>query len=108
MNSFLVALVICCAYCNAMPSEFALTEEQTQEITQFIEEVMDCKKIPGLTISVTTANASLWEQGFGYEELQGSKVSPDTRFAIASLSKAFTSALVAILIGKGTKLGDKR
>ena len=110
MSWFYVVLAVLCAGSNALPQTFELTEKQTKELTQFVSDVMGCTNIPGLAIAVTTANASLWEQGFGHEKLDPERVlvSPDTRFGIASLSKAFTSALLAILMGKGTKHGDKR
>jgi CubicO group peptidase (beta-lactamase class C family) len=96
-------------WCHALPEEFGLTHDQVQDLSQVVEDVMACSDITGIAISIVTANSTIWEQGFGYSNLEThSRNTPDTKFAIASLSKAFTSALVASLIGKGTKFGDKR
>jgi CubicO group peptidase (beta-lactamase class C family) len=57
----------------------------------------------GLVLSVTSSEESILEEGFGYEDIQRTKpMSPHTRFSIASNTKAFTAALIALLIENNT------
>ncbi|ELU03630.1 hypothetical protein CAPTEDRAFT_186184 [Capitella teleta] len=93
---------------SLLPDELTLTGSQTRKVKQLVNQVVNCSQISGLAISVTTTTESLLEKGFGFVKMGGQGVKADTRFAIASLSKAFTSTLLAILIGRNTKLKNTK
>lgn len=69
-----------------------------------IEEAMELKSIPGMTISVVYPDQNnqlqVWTKALGYREMENEKkkVHLDTKFAIGSLSKAFTTTLLCILL----------
>jgi CubicO group peptidase (beta-lactamase class C family) len=58
---------------------------------------------PGMAIAVVHRNQVVYTKGFGVKQLGGTDaVDPHTLFPIGSTSKAFTSALVALLADAGT------
>jgi len=72
----------------------AFSDKQIEAIGSFVETVMDCRNIPGLTLSVTI-NGSSWSRGFGYADFKTeSDVTGKTLFGIGSLTKAFTAVLL--------------
>lgn len=86
--------------CNAMGTkERTLTDEDKNSIIALIETLMQCRNIPGLTLSVVNKTHALLEKGFGYSSIrEKAKATEDTLFAIGSTTKAFTSTLLAKLI----------
>jgi CubicO group peptidase (beta-lactamase class C family) len=58
--------------------------------------------IPGLSIAVAVQGEVVWEEGFGYADVENRvAVVPATRFRIASISKALTAAGVGVLVEQG-------
>jgi serine beta-lactamase-like protein LACTB len=58
--------------------------------------------IPGLSVAVAVDGEVVWAEGFGMADLENSvAVRPDTRFRIASISKALTAAAVGVLVQEG-------
>lgn len=67
-----------------------------------IGRVMAREGIPGLSAAVVLDNEIVYLKGFGERRLgSGRAVDPDTVFLIGSISKSFTSALVATVIDRG-------
>ncbi|MEY3234657.1 MAG: hypothetical protein RL230_1928 [Pseudomonadota bacterium] len=65
-------------------------------------------RVPGLAIAVIKDGAPIYTKGFGWRD--GAKtqaVTPDTLFGVASLTKAFTSATVALLVDEGKLAWDE-
>ncbi|MDH3529904.1 MAG: beta-lactamase family protein, partial [Acidobacteriota bacterium] len=61
--------------------------------------------IPGMALAIVKDDKVVFAKGYGIQKLGGGdKVDADTLFAIASNSKAFTTASLAILIDEG-KIG---
>lgn len=80
-----------------------LTTEQREDIEDFVQNVADCYSIPGMTFTVVGADDSnqwwSYSHSFGKADLiKDVDVTTKTLFAIGSLTKAFTSTLLAILI----------
>ena len=73
------------------------------EITiSIIKKEMDYWKVPGCAISVLKDGKQFESTGFGYRNKEENlPVTADTQFGIASISKSMTSALIAVLVGKG-------
>ena len=69
-----------------------------------IEKAMKVNHIPGMVMSVVYLNKneklSIWTKSFGYDQLgtPPKKLKLKTKFAIGSLSKAFTCTLICILL----------
>lgn len=71
----------------------------------YVEAAMREWRTPGLAIAVVKDDAVVYSRGFGVREAgKPGLVTPETRFAMASNSKAFTAAAVGILVDEG-KLG---
>ncbi|XP_019640020.1 PREDICTED: gigasin-6-like [Branchiostoma belcheri] len=69
------------------------------QLDKFVEEVMDCKGIPGLALAVVYG-ADTETRWYGLRDVRHNlPVDRHTLFPIGSLTKAFTSALVAHVLG---------
>jgi len=65
--------------------------------------------VPGFSIAVVSDRGVLFTQGYGIREVgKDGKVTPDTLFAIASNTKAFTAAALAILADRKKLSWDDR
>ncbi|XP_046576226.1 penicillin-binding protein 4-like [Haliotis rubra] len=74
------------------------TDDEVRKVETFVEEVMRCRHVPGLTLAVVKGGET-WTRGFGQADIeQGVNVTKDTLFCIGSVSKAFTSTLLAMMI----------
>jgi serine beta-lactamase-like protein LACTB len=65
---------------------------------ELIPEIMQAKKIPGMSVAVARERKILWSEGFGLASLEhGIAVNALTRFRLGSVSKLITAAAVAKL-----------
>ena len=65
--------------------------------------------IPGLSVTIILADGTTWTGVSGHAVVKGKvKVEPDTAFAIASISKTYTAALVLALADEGALDLDAR
>lgn len=86
-----------------LPQSFADANETDgfREIDRYIEQAMEKAKIPGLSV-VLIRNGQEFVKGYGYSELEPhSPVTPDTRFELASCTKAFTALAIMHLEEEG-------
>ncbi len=73
-----------------------------QAIDQIVESTMKEFQVPGMTVSVVYQGKVYYSEGHGIREMdKRGKVDQDTMFQIASVSKAFTTAALAILVDEG-------
>src|SRR5947209_19138354 len=69
------------------------------------EDALRAWDVPGLAVVIVSTDRVLWLKGYGKRDVAASlPVTPDTVFPLASCSKAFTTALAAMLVDEG-KLG---
>lgn len=69
------------------------------EFAQYVEKTRQQWQIPGIAIAIVQNDKIIFAKGFGVKKLGSSDaVDPHTIFEIGSMSKAFTSALVAAMI----------
>jgi CubicO group peptidase (beta-lactamase class C family) len=72
------------------------------EIDAYAEKVRKDWNVPGLAISIVKDGKIIFAKGYGVREIgKAEKVDENTLFAVASNSKAFTTAALAILIDEG-------
>jgi CubicO group peptidase (beta-lactamase class C family) len=77
-------------------------DEKIAEIDSYANKVMDTWHGPGMAIAVVKDDKVLMAKGYGVRELgKPDKVDENTLFAIASNTKAFTTASLAILVDEG-------
>ncbi len=86
---------------------FAQTSDaKLAEIDAYANQVMKDWNQPGMAIAVVKDGKTVFAKGYGVREMgKPEKVDENTLFAIASNSKAFTTAALAILIDEG-KIGS--
>jgi len=74
-------------------------EDKLREIDAYAEKARQDWKIPGMAVAIVKDDKVVFAKGYGVLKLgEPAKVDKDTLFAIASNSKAFTTASLAILI----------
>src|SRR5262245_21234826 len=68
----------------------------------YVAEALEAWNVPGLAVGVVGPDGVVLSKGYGVRQMGGSaSVGPDTVFCIGSLSKAFTAALLGILVDEG-------
>ncbi|XP_035664377.1 gigasin-6-like [Branchiostoma floridae] len=78
-------------------------QQRLQDLDTFIQNLMTCKSRPvvGLTVSVVKDGQTIFAKGYGQRDLQtGQAVDNRTLFGVGSISKSFTSALLAAILGE--------
>ena len=74
-------------------------DDRLKEVDQYAGTVMSTWKGPGMAIAVVKDGKTVFAKGYGVRELgKPDPVDENTVFAIASNSKAFTTAALAILV----------
>jgi CubicO group peptidase (beta-lactamase class C family) len=80
-------------------------DEKLKEIDAYAEKTRADWNVPGMAIAIVKDDKIVFAKGYGVRQLNKSeKVDENTLFAIASNSKAFTTASLAILVDE-KKLG---
>ena len=73
-----------------------------KKIDQYIINAKNEWNIPGMAVAIVKDNKVIFSKGYGFRNLEKkNKVDENTAFAIASNSKAFTTAALSILIDAG-------
>jgi beta-lactamase class C len=68
----------------------------------WLDAVAQSGQVSGLAVGIVSGDKILLQRGIGYADAaQGLPVTPDSVFRLASLSKAFASALTAMLVDEG-------
>lgn len=81
-------------------------EDKIREIDTYAEKARIDWNVPGMAIAIVKDDKVVLAKGYGVLKLgEDTKVDKDTLFAIASNSKAFTTAAISILIDEG-KIGS--
>lgn len=80
---------------------FVRADESTS-IDQIAEKTLKTFEVPGIAVGVVKDGKLVFAKGYGVRKLgESAPVTPDTLFGIASHTKAFTSAALAILVDEG-------
>lgn len=100
-NFIFVSLILSLlVYTNFVSAQ--TVEQKLTEIDQYANKVLQDWGGPGFAIGIVKEDKVIFAKGYGVRELgKAEKVDENTLFAIASNSKAFTTASLAILIDEG-------
>jgi len=72
-------------------------------------KVFSKSRVPGMAVAVIKNDSVIYLRTFGVKNLTTREpVSPDTRFQLASISKTFSSASIASMVGRGELSWDDR
>lgn len=86
----------------ATPRVAATWVDAIAQSREVVAERMDETAIPGLSVAVWADGELRWAEGFGFADLeQRVPVDVDTKFRIASISKALAAAGLGVLIQEG-------
>lgn len=81
----------------------------TRTIDAYVQKAMKDWNVPGLALGIVMNDSLVFARGYGVRELGTTKkVNEHTLFAIASNSKAFTAAILAMLVEQGKLRWDDR
>lgn len=54
---------------------------------------------PGVAVALTRDGKIIWQEGFGWADKErGRRVTPDTPFSLASVTKPFTTTALMVLV----------
>jgi CubicO group peptidase (beta-lactamase class C family) len=74
----------------------------TKAIDAIVREGLKAWQVPGAALAIVKDNEVVYLKGYGVKDLQSKEpVTPDTLFAIASCTKAFTTTAMAMLVDEG-------
>lgn len=94
----LLVFVAECTFCRSLGPDAMV------ELDAFIANIMSCRNLPGLTVSVVREDRLIYARGYGVKSLYTKDpVANSTRFCIGSLSKGFTATLLAMVIGQNER-----
>lgn len=104
LSSLILSLLVFTNFVSAQT-----VEEKLAEIDQYANKVLQDWGGPGFAIGIVKDDKVIFAKGYGVRELgKPEKVDENTLFAIASNSKAFTTASLAILIDEGKLKWDDK
>lgn len=99
LSRWLQALTLLLAAASATASPAA---DPLAGIDEQIERVMTQLEIPGAAVGVVVDGKVMLARGYGLREVgHEARVSADTVFSIASMTKSFTTAVMATLVDEG-------
>ena len=81
-------------------SRVGLSDELKNKIDSFMQQMVKCRRIPGLMLAVVNNDAT-YAAGYGVADVDsGRKVDEKTLFNIGSVTKMFTSAILVDIMEK--------
>ena len=76
--------------------------ERFDTLTERLEEGLEKYHVPGMAVAVVYEDSVIYARGFGFSDLDAKEeVTPRTRFAIGSSTKAFTATVIGQLVEEG-------
>jgi CubicO group peptidase (beta-lactamase class C family) len=87
----------------------SLTSAQLEDFDAAVEPLRQSLDVPGVAVAIVKHGATVFAKGYGSSDLEsGAPVTTDTVFRIGSITKSFSSALVATLVDDGALTFDTR
>lgn len=100
-------LVVTCTALFAAGSLGAAQTPALDRLDDYVTTAMDAWQMPGLAVAVVKDGRVVVAKGYGVREIGTSdRVDENTLFAIGSTSKAFTAALIGMLVDEGKASWD--
>ncbi len=93
----------------AIPTSVRAQDVDLESLDTWIGELMEDWSTPGLAVGIVHGDSLVFARGYGVRALGGGEpVDEHTRFAIASNSKAFTAAVLGMLVEEEKLQWDDR
>jgi D-alanyl-D-alanine carboxypeptidase len=105
---FILALLVAApAFADTRTLPVSLSAHERTEVDAIVREVLDATKVPSASIAIVRDGAIVHAQAYG-QARPGVRATPETRYAIGSISKQFTAAALLLLVEEGKlTLDDK-
>jgi len=98
----MLRLVISICFLGFLCGSVAGRELSEQQIDETVEKAMKAFQVPGVAVGIVKDGETVLLKGYGVRSIQSAeRVDVRTVFGIASLSKAFTCAAIAMLVDDG-------
>ncbi len=100
-----------CSSTPVKPKSMALGDYEytKQYMSWYIRKEMKARNIPGLSIALVDDQRIVWAEGFGYaDKANNVRATPETIYAVGSISKLFTATATMQLAEQGKIDIDKR
>ena len=95
-------LTIICTSASLGVAQKTIKKKDLRKLSEYYEEARSNWEVPGLAIGIVKDGKVLFAEGFGQQDVRkDSPVNSSTMFPIASNTKAFTAAALAILVDEG-------
>jgi CubicO group peptidase (beta-lactamase class C family) len=99
MRAVGVMSVVIAAIALIAPASASAQPRPLTGLDAYVEQAMKAWQVPGVAIAIVKNDSVIYARGFGVRELgKPDKVDANTIFAIASTTKAFTAALIGMLV----------
>lgn len=109
LRSACLLLVLFIAHDAAAQSAASPLPTQLQDFDAYVEAVREQFEVPGIAVAIVKDGEVVLERGYGLREMgKADTVDAHTLFAIASNTKAFTSASLSVLADEGKLALDDR
>ncbi|HSF38650.1 MAG TPA: serine hydrolase domain-containing protein [Thermoanaerobaculia bacterium] len=100
--STLLALTLTACASSRPPSAPASSEPDVEAFARTVDELRVAMRIPGLSVAVARDGEILLARGFGWSDVERQvAATPETVYAIGSITKTFTSTLMLQLAEQG-------
>ena len=98
----LIPLAISLLLYNPQAAQKSAQVKELSGFKTFISQQMEEWEVPGCAVAIVKDGKVIFAEGFGFRDVRkGLKVTPQTLFAIASCTKAFTATAIGILANEG-------
>lgn len=102
MSRSALLAALSCAAVIALPAQRAPVSTAPADLDAYVARVLRTFQVPGMAVTIVKDGKVLVAKGYGVRRLgDTARVTPDTRFGIASNSKAFTATALAMLVDEG-------
>lgn len=78
----------------------SFSDREYQGFSDFLDGVISCRGVTGGVVTLVKDERVVLTKSFGYYDLERRKATVNTRFFIGSLTKAFTSTVIAKLLAE--------
>ena len=109
MNKILLKLICILILSSGLNINKAFSQVTSKEIDVIVQNALDNFTVAGVAVAVVKDGKIIHQKGYGLKSIDSkAKVNEHTNFGIASNSKAFTTAALAILVEEGKILWNDK
>lgn len=102
MKNIRLKLIVVLLLIVGFRSQVVVSQVSSEEIDDIVEKAMENFNVAGTAVAVVKDGKIMYQKGYGLQAISSKKkVNENTNFGIASNSKAFTTAALAILVEEG-------